>query len=93
MTALRMPDVREKLLSQSAEPVGDTPQQFSAFMRSEHARWVKVIKTANVRIECDEEVSNKMSRVSVVCGAVFAALAVARVGWSYRTSIRHARCV
>jgi tripartite-type tricarboxylate transporter receptor subunit TctC len=51
VTALRMPDVREKLLSQSAEPVGDTPQQFSAFMRSEHAKWAKVIKTANVRIE------------------------------------------
>jgi tripartite-type tricarboxylate transporter receptor subunit TctC len=51
VTALRMSDVREKLLSQSAEPVGDTPQQFSAFMRSEHAKWAKVIKAAHVRIE------------------------------------------
>jgi len=51
VTALRTPDVREKLLSQSAEPVGDTPQQFSAFMRSERAKWAKVIETANVRIE------------------------------------------
>jgi tripartite-type tricarboxylate transporter receptor subunit TctC len=51
LTALRTPDVREKLLSQSAEPVGDTPQQFSAFMRSERAKWAKVIETANVRIE------------------------------------------
>jgi tripartite-type tricarboxylate transporter receptor subunit TctC len=49
--ALRLPDVREKLLSQSTEPVGNTPQEFGAFMKSEHAKWAKVIKAANVRVE------------------------------------------
>ena len=28
-----------------------TPQEFAAFMRSEHAKWAKVIKAANVKVE------------------------------------------
>ena len=49
--ALRLPDVRERLLSQSTEPVGNTPQEFAAFMKSEHTKWAKVIKAANVKIQ------------------------------------------
>jgi tripartite-type tricarboxylate transporter receptor subunit TctC len=49
--ALKAPDVRERLLSQSTEPVGNTPQEFAAFMRSEHAKWAKVITAANVKVE------------------------------------------
>ncbi len=49
--ALKLPNVRDTLLSQSTEPVGNTPQEFSAFMRSEHAKWAKVIKAANVKVE------------------------------------------
>jgi tripartite-type tricarboxylate transporter receptor subunit TctC len=49
--ALKLPAVRDVLLSQSTEPVGNTPQEFSAFMRSEHAKWAKVIKAANVKVE------------------------------------------
>ena len=49
--ALKLPEVRDRLLSQSTEPVGNTPQEFAAFMRSEHAKWAKVIKAANVKVE------------------------------------------
>ena len=49
--ALKMPDVRERLLSQSTEPVGNTPQEFAAFMKSEHAKWAKVIKAAQIKVE------------------------------------------
>ena len=49
--ALKVPAVRDVLLSQNTEPVGNTPQDFSAFMRSEHAKWAKVIKAANVKVE------------------------------------------
>jgi len=49
--ALKLPDVRDRLLSQSTEPVGNTPQEFGAFMKREHAKWAKVIKAANVRIQ------------------------------------------
>jgi len=49
--ALKLPDVRDRLLSQSTEPVGNTPQEFAVFMKREHAKWAKVIKAANVRIQ------------------------------------------
>jgi tripartite-type tricarboxylate transporter receptor subunit TctC len=48
---LGMPDIRERLLSQSTEPVGNTPAEFAAFIRSEHAKWGKVIRDANVRVD------------------------------------------
>ena len=49
--ALKSPDVRERLLNQSTEPVANSPQEFAAFMRSEHAKWAKVIRAANIRSE------------------------------------------
>ena len=49
--ALKLPDVRERLLSQGSEPVGDSPEQFAAFVKSEHAKWAKVIKAANIKVE------------------------------------------
>jgi tripartite-type tricarboxylate transporter receptor subunit TctC len=48
---LTMPDIRQRLLSQSTEPVGNSPAQFAAFIKSEHAKWGKVIRDANVHIE------------------------------------------
>jgi tripartite-type tricarboxylate transporter receptor subunit TctC len=49
--ALRAPDVRERLLSQATEPVGNSPQEFAAFMKSEYVKWAKVTRAANVRLE------------------------------------------
>jgi tripartite-type tricarboxylate transporter receptor subunit TctC len=49
--ALRLPEVRERLLSQSTEPVGNSPQEFAAFMRREHEKWSRVIRAANIRVE------------------------------------------
>lgn len=48
---LTMPEVSQRLLSQSTEPVGNSPAQFAAFIKSEHAKWGKVIRDANVRID------------------------------------------
>jgi tripartite-type tricarboxylate transporter receptor subunit TctC len=48
---LRLPDVRDRLLSQSTEPVGNTPQEFAAFMKSEHEKWGRLIRVANIRVE------------------------------------------
>lgn len=49
--ALNLPDVRERLLSQGTEPVGNTPEAFAAFMKSEYAKWAKVVKAANIKAE------------------------------------------
>ena len=48
---LKLPDVKQKLMEQSAEPVGNTPQQFDAFIKSEIAKWAKVIKDAKVELQ------------------------------------------
>ncbi len=48
---LRMPDIKERLLSMGAEPVGNTQEQFGAFIKSETAKWGKVIRDANIKAE------------------------------------------
>jgi tripartite-type tricarboxylate transporter receptor subunit TctC len=48
---LALPDVRERLIAQGAEPVGDTPEQFAQYIKSEAAKWGKVIKTLNLKID------------------------------------------
>jgi len=49
--AIKLPDVREFLAKEGAEPVGSTPQEFGAFFRGEAERYAAVIKAANIRIE------------------------------------------
>lgn len=44
-------DVKEKFLAAGVEPVGSTPQQLAATIRSEIARMSKVIKDAGIREE------------------------------------------
>jgi tripartite-type tricarboxylate transporter receptor subunit TctC len=51
VAALALPDVKERLLSMSTVPVGDSPQEFARFIRSERDKWAKVIKAANISIQ------------------------------------------
>ena len=48
---LELPDIRKLLNAQGVEPLVNTPEQFAALMRSDHEKWIKVIKTANIRLE------------------------------------------
>ena len=48
---MKVPDVREKMLAQGFEPVGDTPEGFAKFIREEIARWEKVVKAAGIKPE------------------------------------------
>src|SRR5689334_21881510 len=45
------PDARERLYSIGAEPMSNTPEQFDAYVRSEMAKWAKVVKAAGIRAE------------------------------------------
>jgi len=49
--AMKDPAVKEKLASQGAILVGDTPGEFRAYIDSETKKWAKVIKDAGVRTE------------------------------------------
>ncbi|MGZ9005480.1 MAG: Bug family tripartite tricarboxylate transporter substrate binding protein [Burkholderiales bacterium] len=49
--ALAMPDVRERLSSEGAELVGNSPREFDAFVRSELVKWAKVVKLSGAKAE------------------------------------------
>ena len=49
--ALDMPDVREKFHAQGADLLFGTPQESANFMRSEVAKWGKVVKASGARID------------------------------------------
>lgn len=51
MRILRLPDVGERQTSQGVEPVGSTSEYFSTFIRTEIAKWGKVVKDAGIKIE------------------------------------------
>jgi len=48
---MRIPEIREKMLAQGFEPVGDTPAQFGKFIGEEIPRWEKVVKKAGIKPE------------------------------------------
>jgi tripartite-type tricarboxylate transporter receptor subunit TctC len=48
---LKLSDIQERMAGLGLEPVGGTPEAFGAFVRDDIARWAKVIKAANVRVE------------------------------------------
>ena len=48
---VKLPDVSERLRLMSAEPVGGTPAELDAFVRSEYDKWGKVIKSLNLRVD------------------------------------------
>ena len=50
-TIMRVPEVREKMLAQGFEPVGDTPAQFAKFISEEIPRWEKVVARAGIKPE------------------------------------------
>lgn len=45
------PDMRAKFIEQGAEPVASTPAQFGDYMRSETAKWEKVVKLSGASAE------------------------------------------
>ena len=49
--ALAAPDVREKMLNMGAEPVGNSPAEFAAFIRAEAEKYARVIKASGARVD------------------------------------------
>lgn len=49
--ALREPDVTARLAQDGAEPVGSTPAEFSALIKSELKKWANVARAANIQAD------------------------------------------
>ncbi|HTD91558.1 MAG TPA: tripartite tricarboxylate transporter substrate binding protein [Burkholderiales bacterium] len=49
--AVRAPELSNRLQSEGALPVGNSPEQFAAFIQRELDRWAKVIKEAGIKVE------------------------------------------
>ena len=48
---VRLPDVAQRFQLDGAEPVGSTPQEFAAFLKTEMQQWGKVIRDAGIKPE------------------------------------------
>ncbi len=48
---LRQPDVKEKIAFVGAETVGNTPGEFAAYIRAEAAKYARIVKAANIKVD------------------------------------------
>ncbi len=51
IAAMEVPAIRDGMLKQGFEPVGNTPAEFAKLIREEIPRWDKVVKTAGIKPE------------------------------------------
>ncbi len=49
--ALQLPDVKERLAIDGMEPVGGSPERFREVLKRDIAKWQKVVKAANIKLE------------------------------------------
>ena len=48
---LRAPGLKERFFVQGAEPVGNTPEQFGAFVKAEITKWKKIVEFSGIRAD------------------------------------------
>ncbi len=51
LNALALPDVKEKLANLGFDPIGNTPDAFAAWIKTEVAKWAKVIAEAKIKLQ------------------------------------------
>jgi tripartite-type tricarboxylate transporter receptor subunit TctC len=48
---IRLPEVKERLLAQGAEPIGTSPEQFALALRSDIAKYARIIRESGYKTE------------------------------------------
>ena len=51
MKIINLPDVQEKLLALGAEPVGNSTEEFTAFVKTEVVKWGDVVKKSGAKVD------------------------------------------
>jgi tripartite-type tricarboxylate transporter receptor subunit TctC len=49
--AIRQPDTKEKIAGVGADTVGNTPEEFAAFIRSETEKYARIVKAGNIKLD------------------------------------------
>ena len=49
--AMETPDIKDRFTALGGDPDPGTPEELRAYMANESAKWAKIIKAANIRIE------------------------------------------
>jgi len=49
--ALRLADVKERYAQNGADPVGNSPEEFAAFIRNERTKYARIAKEANIKLD------------------------------------------
>jgi tripartite-type tricarboxylate transporter receptor subunit TctC len=51
VTLLQSPDLKEQFAKQGTMVVGSTPQELTEYLKQEIAKWTKLVKEANIKVE------------------------------------------
>ena len=51
LKVVALPAVREQLLKMGFEIIPNTPEEYAAFLKQEHARWGRVVKDLGLKAE------------------------------------------
>ena len=51
VAGLSSPEMKERLQSMSAQPIGGTPEQFAAFFAAETKRWAPIVKASGAKAD------------------------------------------
>ena len=49
--AIEAPDIRDRMSAEGAEFVGDSPEQFTAFIKTEITKWATAVKASGAKPE------------------------------------------
>jgi hypothetical protein len=67
---LALPEIRDRMAAEGAEFVADTPEQFTAFLRSEIEKWGKAVKASGARLKASAFRRNTRRAAACPVGSV-----------------------
>ena len=51
VAALARPDMKERMAANGTDIIGNSPAEFAAFIKTDIAKWAKVVKNSGARVD------------------------------------------
>ena len=48
---MKSAEVKDRFLNDGADPIGSTPEEFAALIRTELARWAEVVRISGAKVD------------------------------------------